>query len=337
MNSPEGGSRQKLLLGAVRIAILLVALVVVAAAVAIAATWRPGYFSGYERLKDNYSTLQSSVHRGLDCTDCHRDRRGTLVYRAALVGDFYYRLFSDVNEPKFVSMGKPARDACRSCHTQNWSDDSKRTAKLPHPAHLRVASETRDCVGCHKWTAHEEKDMEQHKKMPFSSVCASFGCHVGWKQSSDCMNCHHILEKTQGEWTQVHPQTVRATGPNACLETCHTADQCRLCHTTGKTPVFSGGGVPTGVTAIEAEHVKPTWMSKHGSFALADQSKCMTCHVSDGECADCHAKRPAFHGPKSTWLAKHEALSKGALEKRCLTCHEKAWCEDCHKQFKEMR
>ena len=99
-------------------------------------------------------------------------------------------------------------------------------------------------------------------------------------------------------------------------------------------PAFNGGGV-TGVTLIERAHVKKDWIAKHGTFALADQSKCLVCHVSEGECRDCHSKRPAFHGSQASWLGRHKDLAKN--KKRCLTCHEKKWCDECHKQFKEMR
>jgi hypothetical protein len=216
----------------------------------------------------------------------------------------------------------------------DWSDNAKRTAKIPHPAHLRVADEPRECVKCHKWTAHEESYMQKHKSMPFSTVCASFGCHVGWKTTDECGSCHHSLQEGKGEWKKVHRVTVQAFGPNGCLESCHDAGQCRQCHTTGKRPEFKSGGV-AGVTQIEREHVKKSWLAKHGSFALADERKCLVCHVSEGECQDCHAKRPAFHGSPSTWLTKHKDLAKN--KKRCLTCHQQKFCDDCHKQFKEMR
>ena len=176
--------------------------------------------------------------------------------------------------------------------------------------------------------------MQKHKSMPFSTVCASFGCHVGWKTTDECGSCHHSLQEGKGEWKKVHRVTVQAFGPNGCLESCHDAGQCRQCHTTGKRPVFKSGGV-AGVTQIEREHVKKTWLAKHGSFALADETKCLVCHVSEGECQDCHAKRPAFHGSPSTWLTRHKDLAKN--KKRCLTCHQQKFCDDCHKQFKEMR
>jgi nitrate/TMAO reductase-like tetraheme cytochrome c subunit len=309
---------------------------VLAVMVAVYFTSQPTFFARYSSFQRNYAALQTSTHKGLRCNQCHIDKRGPVFSEVALVGEFYRSLFGKPKQPLFVTMATPTREACLACHRYDWSMDAQRTIKVPHPAHLRVATEPRDCIVCHKWTGHEEVYMQKHTAMPFSTVCASFECHVGTKPANDCKNCHHVLQESLGAWKDIHPQTVRANGPNACLERCHNADQCRLCHTTGKMPVFSGTISDPGVKAIEQQHVLPDWISKHGAMALADQSKCLLCHVSEGECQDCHSKRPAFHGSQATWLGQHQPLAK-ANPKRCLTCHQQSWCDACHAQFKEMR
>ncbi len=327
----KGAPRRALLLGLG----VVTGVVVLALAVALVATARPAFLGGYSDLKMNYTTLQASEHAELTCDQCHRDRRGPLVYEAALVGDFYRGVFGKPDTPVFVKMSRPDRGACLACHEHAWSDNIERTVAIPHPAHLRVAEETRDCVECHKWTGHEEEYLEEHKEMPFSAVCASFGCHVGTQPEGSCGNCHHSLQEEGVEWRLVHKRIVQENGPNACLESCHKADQCRMCHTTGKRPDFPTDGASTAVKAIEREHVKKDWMEMHGTYALEDEATCFACHVSVGECEDCHADRPKFHGLKSTWLARHKEFSED--ERRCLTCHEKPWCEECHAKFKEMR
>ena len=314
----------------------LAAVLLVAAAVGAYATAQPGYFTRYSGLRHNYDALQTSAHKGMACGQCHADQRGPVVYRAALVAEFYRSLFVKSSMPFFVTMKPPRREACLTCHSYDWSMDAKRTLKVPHPAHLRVITEPRNCVDCHRWTAHEETVQVKHTAMPFSIVCASFECHVGVKPARECKNCHHVLQESLGAWKDVHPQTVRANGPNGCLERCHTADQCRLCHTTGKMPVFATTILDPGVKAIEQQHVLADWVSKHGAMALADKSKCLQCHVSEDECKDCHSKRPAFHGSQASWLGQHQPLAKQNRQ-RCLTCHQEAWCDACHQQFKEMR
>jgi hypothetical protein len=331
---PLGALPKALAWALLGVAALLVAAVCVAAVIAS----RPAFFARYPRIARNYTTLESSAHKGLRCDDCHAGGRNVVVREAALVADFYRGLFGKPRTPSFVRLAEPTNDECLACHRYDWSMEATRTMKVPHPAHLRVASETRPCVTCHRWVAHEETYTQQHKAMPFSVVCASFPCHVGVKPAADCGNCHHQLQPSLDVWrARIHPQVVRSYGPNACLEQCHTADQCRTCHTTGRTPVLPGTiADQSSVSAIERAHVKPDWLTQHGGFALQDQTKCLTCHVSEGECQDCHSKRPAFHGSQTTWLAAHQPLGK-ANRQRCLTCHQESWCTDCHNQFKAMR
>jgi hypothetical protein len=317
------------------IALAVLAVASIAVAVGVVATSSPAFLGGYHDYEQNYEGLQVSEHSELACDACHVDDRGALVREAALVGDFYRGLLDKPDQPVFVQMSTPPNDACLECHLWDWSEDSSRTANVPHPAHLRVANETRECVECHKWTGHEEEYIEEHKGMPFSNVCASFGCHAGTKALDECGSCHHGLQEDRGEWVEIHEETVRSYGPNACLEACHDADQCRQCHTTGVKPDFPENITGLAVQRIEREHVKPDWMEQHGTLALEDEEKCFVCHVSVGECEDCHSERPAFHGLESTWLNRHAEFAED--ERRCLVCHEAEWCEECHDQFKEMR
>jgi hypothetical protein len=309
---------------------------VVGVSVALYVSQQPVYLARYGGLQRSVTTMRTSGHKDLACADCHETSRVSVRYNAALVGDFYVGLFRKSDTPMFTKYAPPTRDACLKCHANDWSMEASMTAKVPHPAHLRVITEKRDCVLCHRWTAHEEAYMQQHKKMRFSTVCASYPCHVGFKSASQCKNCHHQLQQSLGVWKEEHPKVVAEAGPNGCLEKCHNAEQCRTCHTTGKAPVFANTIDASTVTAIEAAHVKTDWLTKHGTFALADQSKCLTCHVTQGECQDCHSRRPAFHGTDPTaWIGTHKNFAKD--KKRCLACHENEWCEACHKQFKEMR
>lgn len=317
-----------IVLGAVVAVIVLLALPMVGSS-------EPAYFSRYHSLSGNTQTLSASSHKDIPCDACHVDPRGPVAYRFAVAADFYLSLVSNKTGPRFVRFPRPTREACRSCHVTDWSTDIDRTSVIPHPAHLRVASETRDCVTCHKWTAHDTAVMTKHKKMPFSGVCVAYGCHVGTKKSTECYTCHHVLGETGAKWKNDHPKVVQRVGANGCLETCHVTAQCTLCHTTGKLPVFNARPTQTGLKLIEAQHVKASWITKHGAVALLDRSKCLLCHVSDAECQACHARRPAFHGPTDTWIGTHKKPGKN--EARCLECHKKSQCDDCHKKFKEMR
>jgi hypothetical protein len=286
----------------------------------------------YHSLQRRYATLETSAHRGLPCSACHASKPG-LSGVFARVGDFYGSFLGTVTVPAFTDLAPPTDAACLACHSQDWSGEGTRTARVPHPAHLRTVSESRDCVVCHRWTAHEEVYQAKHTTMPFSAVCASFPCHVGTKVGSDCADCHHVLQEGGGGWLAVHPTVVRASGPNDCLESCHKVAQCEQCHTTGKVSDLPSSDATAGVTAIGVLHVKADWLSQHGTIALQDPSKCASCHVSEQECQDCHSQRPAFHGPQATWLTRHKDFATDT--RRCLTCHTQATCDACHAQFKE--
>lgn len=332
MSTAASGRRGRI--AAIAGAVVLV-LAVVAVSAALIATSRVAFFERYQGLERRHTMLASSGHSGVDCVVCHTDPANALVADVRRVGEFYRSLVSTSTELSFVRFDPPTNAACLQCHLHEWSSDASRTADVPHPAHLRVADETRECVSCHKWVAHEEAYQAKHKTMPFSGVCASFGCHVGTVQRADCGTCHHALAPDQTAWKTQHAVVVRTMGPNACLQ-CHKASQCDECHTTG-TATDLPSVVPTLGVSVEARHVKADWVSQHGTVALEDPAVCTSCHISNGECLDCHAQRPAFHEPVSTWLVRHQPLGKDPDLPRCLTCHQKSWCDACHAQFKEQK
>jgi hypothetical protein len=312
------------------------ALVVLIAVPLVVAAVAPGYFFGsYHDVSQNYEEMQTSLHAEVACRHCHAETQGPVVYGATLVGEFYANLVSPADEPRFLDFETPARGACLACHETVWSHEAERVARVPHPAHMQVANESRECVECHKWTAHEETYMEEHKEMPFSGICVAYGCHVGFRPEDQCTSCHHALRDETEDWLVEHPRVAQTIGTNSCLETCHDADQCRLCHTTGERPEFDGLQTQTGLEAIERLHVAADWSETHGPTALADESKCMQCHVSDGECRACHAQRPASHDPVETWISSHKEVVDPDDEVRCMTCHERSWCDECHELFEE--
>jgi hypothetical protein len=320
------------------IAIGLVVIAAVAVIVPLFATSTADFFSRYHLLNRRFVNLEASAHEGIGCRACHETE--PLANGTALVGDFYRSFVTTDTEklPRYFQFKPPTNEACLNCHRDDWSNEASRTAHVPHPAHLRVSSETRECVKCHKWTAHLEPYIAKHKTMPFSGVCVAYGCHVGTKTTDECFNCHHVLRNDAEQWKKKHPEIVAVMGENACLEKCHKVEQCQQCHTTGKTPEFKGLTVQTTMKSIEELHVKPEWTSTyHGPEALKDTTRCLLCHQSKAECDECHLQRPAFHGSTDTWIGRHAKAAKGLDDPRCLTCHKKTWCDPCHQQFKEMQ
>jgi hypothetical protein len=330
---PESGARRTRIILVVAVA-LAVALGL-AVAVPLLATSTPQFFERYHLLERRYVNLEDSLHEGIGCRDCHETE--PLANGVELIGDFYTSLVTTSTTPAYFTFKPPRPEACLKCHEDDWSSSAERNDRIPHPAHARVSGETRDCVFCHKWTAHLETYAEEHKEMPFSGVCVVYGCHVGTKQPEQCFDCHHVLHESGDEWKEAHPSVVRTSGQNSCLENCHEVEQCQQCHTTGERPEFSGLPIEVGFESIEELHVKTDWIENyHGDEALKDPAKCEHCHKSTGECDECHTQRPAFHGSTKTWIGRHKDESTAVDDPRCLTCHEEPWCEDCHRQFEEM-
>ena len=322
-----------------RVALTAVIATVVASAIAVAvpliATSSPDFFARYHLLERKYVNLESSAHEGIGCRACHETQ--ALANGLQLVADYYTSLVSSSEEPRFFTFEPPRNEACLACHEEDWSTETSRTARIPHPAHQRVASETRECVSCHKWTAHRETYLEKHEQMPFSRTCVAYGCHVGTKTSEQCYSCHHVLHDSAEQWKTEHPQVVKANGQNGCLEGCHTVVQCQQCHTTGERPEFDGLPIEVSMQSIETLHVEDGWTeSTHGPEALKGPDRCMRCHQSEGECDECHLERPDSHGPTKSWIGRHSDTAAAVDDPRCLACHEKPWCEDCHRQFEEM-
>ncbi|MGB4593552.1 MAG: NapC/NirT family cytochrome c [Coriobacteriia bacterium] len=322
-----------------RVVVLTAVVVVIVSALAVAIplvqTATPEFFARYHLLERRYVNLSNSAHEGIGCRACHETQ--PVANGLALIGDYYTSFVKTSQTPRYFTFGPPSNTACLACHEDDWSTAVTRTDKIPHPAHQRVASETRDCVGCHKWTAHFETYMDKHKSMPFSGVCVAYGCHVGTKTTDECFDCHHVLHESAEQWKTEHVKVVQKRGESVCLEACHTVGQCQQCHTTGVKPEFTGLKIEIGMKSIEALHVKSDWTEKyHGAEALKDRSRCLLCHQSEGECDECHLQRPAFHGSTVSWIGRHSKYTTKVDDPACIECHKQTWCAECHDQFKEM-
>lgn len=324
--------RVKRLMIAAAAAIVLAAIVGVAVPLAMTAT--PEFFGRYHLLERRYINLENSAHEGIGCRSCHETQ--PLVNGVELVADFYASLVETTSTPLYFSFEPPKNDACLKCHENDWTTEAARTSRIPHPAHSQVASESRPCAECHKWTGHFEAYLDKHKEMPFSGVCVAYGCHVGTKTTEQCFDCHHVLHESNEEWRTEHPKVMKTTGQNACLEGCHTAEQCQQCHTTGERPAFDGLPIEVSMKSIETQHVRDDWMELHGKEALKGRDRCLLCHQDEGECGECHLERPAFHGPVLSWIGRHSKATERVDDPACIECHEQSYCDDCHRQFKEM-
>ena len=331
----DPGRRNKLPHPAVLVALGLVVVLISAIAVAAFLTSKPAFFARYKALTRRYDTLQTSVHRDLACNDCHTDKA---------------RAGGPRGRPHRRLLHEPVLGGPRACLHQDGEAPADGVPEVPQGRlELGLKADSEGSAPRPPACEHREARMRHVPQVDGArrsvhgeaqddavlGVCATYGCHAGWKSAEQCSTCHHTLLDDKAAWTKDHPKAVQAIGPNACLETCHDAAQCRLCHTTGKVPVFTGLAAQTGLSAIETQHAKKDWMEQHGTLALADKAKCLVCHVSEGECDDCHALRSEV--PRVDDHLDRRAQEPGKQKERCLACHKEAQCTECHDQFKEMR
>ena len=139
--------------------------------------------------------------------------------------------------PLFFKFGRPTNEACLACHEDDWSTEATRTAKVPHPAHLRVASETRDVREVPQVDgARRDATWQKHKTMPFSRRVRRLRLpRRAPSRPTSASTATTSLHETASSGRPSTPRSCRRAGTNGCLESCHEVEQCQQCHTTGKT------------------------------------------------------------------------------------------------------
>ena len=270
--------------------------VAVAVAVPLVATSTPEFFSRYHLLEP---PLREP--RGLGARGHRLPRRATRRSRSpngvALIADFYTSLVTTETRCRRTSSSRrPRREACLAVPRGRLEHRRRRApTRIPHPAHLRVASETRDCVDCHKWTAHLETYMDKHKKMPFSGVCVAYGCHVGTKTTEQCFDCHHVLHETADAVEDGAPAGRRRPPARTPASSRATRSSSASSATRpARRPKFTG--LPDrGRHEGDREAARQAGLDAAATTAprrSRTRQKCLLCHQSEGECDECHLQPP---------------------------------------------
>jgi hypothetical protein len=143
-----------------------------------------------------------------------------------------------------------------------------------------------------------------------------------------CKKCHSDFEGKE---------------PNSAMKPVDFQADCTLCHS-GKhafrhaqeylsqimSPRDCKGCHGGRVLPWTQAHTRDDWVQKHGTMALEDSKKCMSCHEFGlNFCQKCHSQKPASHKPRETWLNVHKQKAK-ADTRACLTCHKTDFCKKCH-------
>ncbi len=201
--------------------------------------------------------------------------------------------------------GGPNAPFCKACHKQ----------EMPHPAefktnHVSSKKNPKPCQNCHQ----------------FKEVCS---------------NCHHVGSSTSTPWLKVHGGSVNKNGAGACVEKCHTKDDCVKCHNARKVVPASHKGKKfvRDFSPTDAQHVQ---------LYTKDGEICTYCHKGDAAtlpnakfCTSCHKlemPHPSGFGPAEGEKptkdngGQHAQLfaEKKVNKKTCANCHQPNFCNSCH-------
>jgi len=234
--------------------------------------------------------LSHSVHDGLDCLDCHRDR-ATVPHR-------------DLDEPFFVGC-----QACRSCH-----DDASAQYQAHGRSRLGSCEDMPHCSNCHG----------DHDILPPTAKRSAVH-PVNLPQT--CGKCHENLDITAKYDILIdHPIQIylRSVHSQATRGGVYVAASCNDCHSSGGTAhkILSPGSPGSSINhfnipdtcgqchrAIAADF----WEGIHGQLVARGETDAPVC-------TDCHGE----HGILSPDDPLSPVSRSRVAEWTCSPCHESA-------------
>jgi len=233
-----------------------------------------------------------------DCTGCHQGSPRLRVRRRLITGKLDFQHDQHLRDVK----GKPIK--CEDCHKQS----AKANGYEDHPA-PRVES----CVSCHDDSDRVRYEMRMR-------ICEN--CHRDKAASLTALAPRSHLPATERPLD--HTLAFRRDHAEAAAR---GAQRCAVCH-------VQMSGNPKDACdechqrMVPADH-RITWRElDHGPEAVADRTRCATCHVVEF-CSACHSQRPRSHGTFGTFNESHAQLAR--LNPRpCVVCHTASFCDRCH-------
>ncbi len=234
--------------------------------------------------------------------------------------------------------------ACAGCHVATTRPRTRARVirgdlMFEHARHRRdLHNQPIRCEQCHAGTAAAVA-YDDH---PPPAIGACVVCHDDSDrappgvQMRDCEACHrdrssHLATLAPRDHLPLtekpvdHTLAFRRDHADAAA---NAAARCARCHT-------QMSGDPSRAcdechqTMQPADH-RVTWREyDHGPEALADRTRCATCHVAE-LCTACHSQRPRSHGAIGTFASDHGPLARIDVQP-CLTCHVQSFCDPCHR------
>ncbi len=183
------------------------------------------------QIKEN--ELRQSVHRRLDCSDCHGESEMgyTSLDAVTTCASCHGQAFNDFRESvhaRSVENGTPQAASCVACH---GSHEVRAVADPQSPLSRRSLSET-NCARCHKeptWTETHPVplDVVRDYQRSFHGLAA----RLGDERVANCSNCHS------------YHRILRSTDARSTVNSRNLVTTCGACHTGASSVTFAAGGV----------------------------------------------------------------------------------------------
>ncbi|CAN5465213.1 cytochrome c3 family protein [soil metagenome] len=282
---------------------------------------QPGDASAPEKRPNLFipgSLLSESVHANINCTDCHRDAKGTLPHKQKLSpvtcdSGCHATAQSDYLQgahAEAVARKDAHAPTCVTCHGSHDIFPKTDRKSRTHP--LNIVKICGDCHAQHQAPANG-LDGQQHIQNYLESVHGRAITKGGLAVAATCSDCHS------------NHRVLPATNPKSSVSRDRIADTCGKCH--------------TGVTEAFATSVHGDKLAKGDANAPV----CNDCHTAHqisrtdtptfmldivNECGHCHDKpmggkktgRTLYESYRDSY---HGQVTRLGMERaaRCSSCH----------------
>lgn len=233
--------------------------------------------------------------------------------------------------------------SCETCHVPlaSTSFDLPRIEALPTPSshdvddfvldvHGSLAPGRTDvCATCHTRercvSCHVDSGVEEIEALPEAPP--------GMRLPDAEAEYPEPASHEDAGWLELHQ---RDAAVGAC-STCHTSNDCRVCHVSSVPDLVAALPTRENVTApgvmLESRspdsHASLFFMQAHSVLASADQATCQTCHV-ERFCVACHEAEVGGGYHPVDFMVRHAGDAYGR-DSECATCHQsRVFCRACH-------
>ena len=328
------------------------------------------------RLKDLYvdeKELKNSVHKDLDCINCHQELEKTDYPHKAPIKPVFCgscheaeeKMHSESLHGQAVKRGDPLAPTCKDCHNSHNILSSKDLKSNTSPLKIPYL-----CGRCHREGAPVQLQRDIPQDRIFENYTESIHgeglLKKGLIVSANCTSCHtsHFIlphtdkrssiarqniaktcSKCHAEIELVHQKIIRG---ELWEKEEHVLPACVDCHQAHKVrKVFYELGL-SDKECLKC-HTKPDLKSKDGRSMYVEISEILFSAHSKVACAQCHTEVSALHKRPCEGIKEkvkcgncHEAVANDYLKSRhgqlFLTKDENApSCIDCHNKHKILK